>query len=218
MKTVDSDNLGEICAELASRDDRLGFVVGNFGTPPLWERAPNFATLVHIILEQQVSLASARAAFTKLEERIEVVTPAALLELTDDELKACYFSRQKSNYARGLASAVASGKLDLEEIATLPDAEVRLELKKLKGIGDWTADIFLLMALRRADVMPRGDLALHVACGRLYEMEQRPSADEFLEFAARWRPYRAVAARILWHFYLSAPRPKSATKLSREVI
>lgn len=203
MLIVDENSLSEYCRELASRDAFLEKVIEGFGIPPLWRREPDFATLVHIILEQQVSLASARAAFDRLTERLGAVTPDALLSLTDEELRQCYFSRQKTTYARELASAVVSGRLDLTELLRLDDDDVRAKLTAVKGIGNWTADIFLLMALCRADVMPRGDLALHVAYQKLHGLEKPPRSDEFIELTAVWRPFRAVAARILWHFYLS---------------
>ena len=203
IKTLDEENLGGICAELARTDADLAFIFETSGTPPLWAREAGFATLVHIILEQQVSLASALSAFNRLREKVGQITPENVLRLSDEELKACYFSRQKTVYARELAKAVADGNLNLKSLENLPDAEVKAELKKIKGIGDWTADIYLLMALRRADVMPKGDLALHVAYKKLKNREHAPGSDEFQAIAEKWKPSRAVAARLLWHFYLS---------------
>jgi DNA-3-methyladenine glycosylase II len=184
-------------------DVDLTFIYETYGAPPLWKRDASFATLVHIILEQQVSLASALAAFNKLKEKLGAVTPEGVLSLSDEELKSAYFSRQKTVYARELARAILDGNLDLQRLETLPDDQVKHELKKIKGVGDWTADIYLLMALLRPDVMPKGDLALHVAWQRLKKAASRPNADEFLRMAERWTPLRAVAARLLWHFYLS---------------
>jgi len=172
------------------------------GTPPLWDREPGFATLLQIILEQQVSLASAKACFEKLRNRIDEVSPAGVLELSDVELKAIGFSRQKTAYARHLSEAVLEGRIDLEAIADLPDAEAKAELQRLKGVGEWTSDIYLLMALLRPDVMPKGDIALHAAWHKL-SGEPKPHSDEFLGIAERWQPFRSVAARMLWHFYLS---------------
>jgi DNA-3-methyladenine glycosylase II len=204
IKTIDEQNLTEICRKLAETDADLAFIFQTYGTPPLWAREANFPTLIHIILEQQVSLASALAAFNRLKERLgAVVTPENVLRLSDEELKACYFSRQKTVYARELSRAVLSGSLDLKSLADLTDAEAKHELKKIKGIGDWTSDIYLLMALLRADVMPKGDLALHVAYKKLKKLEHAPHSDEFQQIAERWKPFRAAAARLLWHFYLS---------------
>ena len=126
--------------------------------------------------------------------------------MSDEQLKAAYFSRQKTIYARELAKAITNGQLDLVRLENLPDENIKNELKKIKGIGDWTADIYLLMAMRRADVMPKGDLALHVAWQKLTSAERRPNANEFQQIALKWKPLRAVAARLLWHFYLSAKK------------
>lgn len=201
---LDEEKLLTACQVLAEQDKDLAFIFQTFGTPPLWAREAGFATLVHIILEQQVSVASAKSAFDKLVKYVEVLTPESLLRLTDAELKAVGFSRQKTGYARGLAEAILDGKIDLKSLESLPDVRVKEELKKLKGIGDWTSDIYLLMALLRLDVMPKGDLALHVAWQKLKDLELRPTSDEFLLIAEKWKPFRAVAARLLWHFYLSA--------------
>lgn len=203
FQTVNEENLDEICRKIAESDKDLTLIYEKYGTPPLWGREANFATLVHIILEQQVSLASALSAFNKLKEKLGEITPENVLSLSDEELKACYFSRQKTVYVRELAKAVLDGSLDLENLRNLSDADAKHELKKIKGIGDWTADIYLLMALLRADVMPKGDLALHVAYKKLKDLERVPTSDEFQIIAEQWKPFRAVAARLLWHFYLS---------------
>jgi DNA-3-methyladenine glycosylase II len=200
--SLNPDSLNSACFELAEQDSRLADVLAKHGTPPLWDREPGFATLIQIILEQQVSLASAKACFDKLTSHLGEVTPRGLLLLKDVELKSIGFSRQKTSYARHLAEAVLEERIDLDGLANLPDAEVKEELTKLKGIGEWTSDIYLLMALLRPDVMPKGDIALHSAWHRL-SGEPRPAFDEFLIIAERWRPFRSVAARILWHFYLS---------------
>ncbi len=211
IKTLDEKNLTGICEELAVADSGLAFIFQTYGTPPLWAREASFATLVQIILEQQVSLASAASAFNKLKKRLIEITPENVLELSDEELKACYFSRQKTVYVRELSKAILDGSLDLKALENLSDAEAKHELKKIKGIGDWTADIYLLMALLRADVMPKGDLALHVAYKKLKRLEHAPHADEFQQIAEAWKPFRAAAARLLWHFYLSADRKTQTT-------
>lgn len=189
--------------KLAGATSHFQRVIAAHGLPPLWAREPGFATLIHIILEQQVSLASARAAFNKLESALGEVTPAAFLTLDDARLKAIGFSRQKTRYGRELANAVIAGALDLDALHTLPDDTVRMQLTTVKGIGQWTTDIYLLMALRRRDVFPKGDLALLIAAQRLFELPARPSPTELEAMAEAWRPHRATAARILWHFYLS---------------
>ena len=190
--------------ELGSRDPDLGRVLVDFGPPPMWDREPGFATLVHIILEQQVSLASARACFGKLVAAVGELTPQSLLALDDESLKVVGFSRQKAEYSRVLAAAVDSGELDLEDLAGQGDDEARERLMQLKGIGRWTADIYLLMALGRPDVWPVGDLALVVAVKKVKGLDTRPDPEEFLALGEAWRPWRSVAARLLWHHYLSA--------------
>ncbi|HEX8248091.1 MAG TPA: hypothetical protein VF599_07965 [Pyrinomonadaceae bacterium] len=207
-ETLDEKKLLAACQNLAETDSDLAFIFRNYGAPPLWQRPPGFATLVHIILEQQVSLASALAAFNKLKEKLGEITPEAVLNLSDEEMRAAYFSRQKTLYARELARAILEGNLDLKALENLTDAEAKHELKKIKGIGDWTADIYLLMAGLRADVMPKGDLALHVAWKKLRNLERAPSSDEFQQIAEKWKPLRAAAARLLWHFYLSRRNTK----------
>ena len=190
---------------LAAGCPHLAIVHQKYGPPPLWDRPPSFETLLQIILEQQVSLASAKACYDKLCRRLRRVTPRAVLNSTDAELKADGFSRQKTAYARHLAEAILTKQLDFEKLNGLDDAGVKTELIKLKGIGEWTSDIYLLMAMLRPDVMPKGDVALHTAWHNL-SGEPRPSSDEFLVIAERWKPYRSVAARMLWHFYLSERR------------
>lgn len=207
IEPLDENNLIIACKKLSKQDEDLAFIFRTYGVPPLWAREPSFTTLVHIILEQQVSLASAQSAFNKLQEKLSgEITPENLLSLSDAEMKAAYFSRQKTVYARDLSRNILDGSLDLNRFGNLSNEEIKHELKKIKGIGEWTSDIYLLMAMLRADVMPKGDLALHVAWQRLKRLEHRPTSDEFLQIAERWKPLRSVAARLLWHFYLSAKR------------
>lgn len=188
---------------LTRRDRDLGRVVKKHGPPPMWAREAGFSTLLHIILEQQVSLASARAAHTKLLEIASPLTPRRFLKLDDATLKAAGFSRQKTAYARELARAIVQRELDLDGLTSMDDVAVRSELIKIKGIGRWTADIYLLMVLRRPDIWPAGDLALAVAAQHVKGLKARPTPEELDEIGTAWRPWRAVAARILWHHYLS---------------
>ncbi|HYO63828.1 MAG TPA: DNA-3-methyladenine glycosylase 2 family protein [Pyrinomonadaceae bacterium] len=202
---LNTAGLARAVGELARRDEDLARVVATYGTPPLWAREPGFPTLVHIILEQQVSLASARAAFARLLALTGGrLTPRGFLALDDAALRAAGFSRQKTAYGRGLADALVSGRLDLARVARLGDEEARAELTQVKGVGRWTADIYLLMALGRPDVWPSGDLALAVAAQSVKRLPGRPNAVELEMLGEAWRPWRAVAARVLWHQYLSA--------------
>lgn len=193
---------------LAARDDMLAQIVQRYGLPPLWPREPGFPTLIHIILEQQVSLASARAAFERLCAAISPLTPQNFLTLDDAKLKTIGFSRQKTRYGRELASAVLDGQLNLDRLAELGDEAIRVALKQVKGIGDWTVDVYLLLVLRRPDAFAPGDLALLLAVQQLKGLERRPTPAELQALAVGWRPYRAVAARLLWHFYLSEKAAK----------
>jgi DNA-3-methyladenine glycosylase II len=191
---------------LARTDPSLGAVVARFGPPPLWAREPGFPTLVHLILEQQVSLASARAAFDRLRSEADPLTPPALLALDDALMLAIGFSRQKARYARALATAIEDGSLDLPGLAALDDDGVDAELTAVPGIGPWTATIYRLMVLLRPDAWPVHDIALAQAAAELRGLGGRPTPDGMLELAEAWRPWRAVAARILWHHYLSTKR------------
>jgi DNA-3-methyladenine glycosylase II len=186
---------------LAEGDPALGASFDRFGPPPLWAREPSYATLVHLILEQQVSLASAQVAFDRLEAEVGVITPASLLSLDDAQLRQIGFSRQKAGYARDLALALTDG-FDLDGLATMPDDDVRARLVELRGIGRWTANVYLTMCLLRPDVWPHGDQALATAAMEVLGSRQRPTFTQLGEMAERWRPYRAVAARMLWHHYL----------------
>ena len=188
---------------LSDRDPDLAQILTKLGPPPMWMREPGFATLIHIILEQQVSLASARAAYDRLRETALPLTPARFLELDDATLKDIGFSRQKTAYGRNLARALVDGHLDLDKLAMMDDKNARAELIKVKGIGPWTADIYLLMALGRPDIMPSADLALATAAQKVKGLASRPTPDELNTISKSWKPWRAVAARILWHYYLS---------------
>jgi DNA-3-methyladenine glycosylase II len=188
---------------LARLDPDLARVVETFGPPPMWQRESGFHTLLHIILEQQVSLASARAAYDRLLAVASPLTPERFLELDDAALKMAGFSRQKTSYGRGLAESIAAGRFSLSALESMDDDAARLEMIKVKGVGSWTADIYLLMALRRADIWPAGDLALAIAVQRLKRLPTRPTPKELIALSEPWRPWRAVAARILWHYYLS---------------
>jgi len=189
--------------ELAERDPALGDVVARFGLPPMWAREPGFPTLINVMLEQQVSLASAKAAFDRLAAARDPLTPANFLELDDQELFEIGFSRQKTRYGRELARSILSGALDLDALRDLDDDGVDAALTSIVGFGPWTATIYRLMVLLRPDAWPVGDIALAQAIAEVRGLPHRPAASEMLALAEGWRPWRAVAARILWHHYLS---------------
>ncbi len=200
--TFDQQNFHSICDKLARKDRHLFTIIRQHGYPPVWTRKGNFQTLIHIILEQQVSLASARAALNKLKERIGTITPKKLLALSDEELKACYFSRQKTVYARCLAAAIASKQIILKSFSDLNDAEIRQQLKAIKGIGDWTVDVYLLFALQRTDIFPVGDLAMVNALKEVKQLSKETKREELLKLAERWKPYRSIATMLFWHYYI----------------
>jgi len=201
---LDEAAVAHAARRLARRDPALRAVLRIYGVPPLWAREPGFATLVHLILEQQVSLASALAAFNNLKRACRgVVTPRRLMRFDDAELKAIGFSRQKAGYARELAQAVLERRFDPNALDQLSDDEVRKTLTALKGIGPWTAEVYLLMVLLRPDAWPHGDVALAAAAQEVYGLARRPTFEELNARADAWRPHRATAARLLWHHYLS---------------
>ena len=192
--------------ELATVEPAFAQILTRFGPPPLWDRPPDFTTLVRIILEQQVSLASARAAFNNLQGNLGIVTPEGLLALDDPSLKSIGFSRQKIRYTRALAQAVIENTLKIERLEGQADITVKNELMAITGIGHWTSDIYLLMALRRPDVWPHGDRALAVAYKEVFDAAVVPDYDTLRHTAQKWAPWRSVAARFLWHHYLSTKR------------
>jgi len=201
--------LDEICAA----DSDLAAVVASYGRPPIWRRPAGFRTLLYLILEQQVSLASARATYKKLVARLGAEPePVAFLALDDDDLRGIGFSRQKTRYGRVLAEAVNDGGLNLGGLQRRDDQAAKAELMQLPGIGHWTADIYLMEALGRPDVWPVGDLALAVGAERVKGLDGRPDQDTLMALGEAWRPWRAVAARILWHYYLNTVRKGQGDK------
>lgn len=191
---------------LAHRDPDLGAVIAKFGKPPVWRRPRGFETLVLLILEQQVSLASARAAYDRLAIAAGELAPEKMLALRDGEFRAVGVSRQKTRYIRHLSECILDRSLRLDRLGRMGDDDVRAHLTQIKGIGAWTADVYLLMAMMRPDVWPVGDIALQAAAHGIKGLAARPGPDQLTEIGEEWRPWRSVAARILWHHYLSSPR------------
>jgi len=197
-----AETLPMLCDKLAKKEKVFRNIVQRFGYPPCWQRPASFETLVHYILEQQVSLASALAALNKLKERLGAITPTLLLSLDDTEMRACYVSRQKITYTRHLATCMLDGSLALEKLEHLPNKEISHELQKIKGIGHWTSDVFMMMSLHRSDLFPIGDVALRNSMKTEFELAADTHHDELLTMAEKWRPYRSIAAYMLWHAYL----------------
>jgi len=190
-------------SDITKNESDLAEAVSRWGNPPFWVHAPGFPGMVIAILSQQVSLESAQATFTKLENVIDSINPEMFLSLDDRILRKIGFSRQKASYIRGVAHEIMVGDFDLEDLEAMDNNQARKRLMEVRGIGAWTADTYLLFSLRRADAWPSGDLALAKAIQELRRLVTIPSYEEVDRIADHWRPWRAVAARILWHHYLS---------------
>lgn len=203
MMVFTDKNFKSICKKLTKNDADLQSIIHQYGYPPLWRRSASFETLVHIILEQQVSLSSALAALNKLKEKIVQITPQNLLSLSDEELKACYFSRQKIIYTKHLAVEIISGQLNLDELNAMDNDSIRALLLKIKGVGNWTVDVYLMMVLQRCDLFPLGDIALIKSVRDTKGLSKEISREAIGIIAQKWKPYQTVAAYILWHSYLS---------------
>ena len=203
---LDLARLHEAAAILANRDPDLGGILARLGPPPLWDRPSGFATLVGIVLEQQVSLSSGAAALDRLRRAAGSLDPSAVMALGETGARASGLTRQKARYVVALAEATIDGRFDPAHIAAASDDEARAQLTSLLGVGRWTADIYLLMALGRPDVWPDGDLALATAMRRAKALATIPDGAAQRQVAEGWRPWRAVGARLLWHAYLAGER------------
>lgn len=203
VERLDATTFDEGCDLLATEDEALASALNRFGIPDFWNRPQGFQVLVLLILEQQVSLESGAAMYQRLDKATGGVTPTGIAELGIKELRSLGVTRQKTEYLLGLASVVADGSFDVEGLDRISVAEARASLVALKGIGLWTADAYLLSALRHIDMWPVGDRALQVGVGDLLEMKDVPSETELEILGEPWRPLRAVAARIIWHAYLT---------------
>ena len=200
---LDEPALAKAVRRLARAEPRFAHIVKRHGPPPLWPRDPGFQTLVLLMLEQQVSLAQGRAMYARIANATGTVTPATVAGLGEPGLRALGVTRQKSAYLAALAIQLERKALDLDAIAALPDADAGAALDALHGVGPWTAQCYLLFALRRSDVFPDADLALMEAVRELWRLRERPTPEALARRAHAWRPHRAVAARLLWHHYLS---------------
>ena len=200
---LNQTSLARAASAVALIDEDMAYILKVHGTPPLWARKPGFITLLRIILEQQVSLVSAEAMYTRLTNNIDPLTPQAVLAAGESFLRSFGITRQKSSYFINVAGAIQSGDLDLEILGGESDESAIEKLTSVKGIGPWTAKIYLLMALCRPDIWPVGDVALATAVKSLKGLQTRPTQPELSVIAESWRPYRATAARMLWHYYLT---------------
>lgn len=191
---------------LFEKDKILVEIQSNYGTPPNWQRKEGFQTLCQIILEQQVSLESARAHFQKLDEFLPEFTPTEILKLSDEEIRNCHISRQKSKYLRELSSAIVQRKLNLTELSLLQESEMREELTSIKGIGNWTTDVYLMFCLQFKDIFPMGDIAVVNSIKELYHVKEK---EEILRIAETWKPFRSLGTFFMWHHYLNSRNRKA---------
>jgi DNA-3-methyladenine glycosylase II len=173
----------------------------------MWGRRPGFSTLLRIVLEQQVSLVSARAMFERLKANLDPFTPQTFIESGEMYLRSLGMTRQKAHYAIQVSEAFTNDHF--KGIGRMSDAGAHAVLTSIKGVGPWTANIYLLMALRRPDIWPDGDIALASAVMKLRKLDHRPSFIELAKMAKRWQPYRSVAARMLWQYYLAERNRKT---------
>ncbi|HLV23237.1 MAG TPA: hypothetical protein VKY36_00470 [Moheibacter sp.] len=184
---------------LLKNDQILAGIYAQYGVPPNWQRDPGFVTLCQIILEQQVSLVSAKAHFDQLRGHLGEFIPENILKLSDEEMRNSFISRQKAKYLRELSEAVISGKLNLEEVHQLEEKEIRAKLTSIKGIGNWTCDVYLLFCLQHKDIFPLGDIAVVNSIKELYKIS---SKEEIHEISENWKPFRSLGTYFMWHYYL----------------
>jgi len=185
--------------QLINKDQIFAFIRDKYGIPPNWSRPQGFISLSRMILEQQVSLASANAHFIKLNSYLDGFTPSNILSLTDEEMRTCQISRQKAKYLWALSTAILTEELNLEELQELNEHEIRKQLTAIKGIGHWTTDVYLMFCLQAHDIFPIGDIAL---VNTVKELTTAKTTDEIMLLAERWKPFRSLAVYFFWHYYL----------------
>ena len=202
MQTIATEqDIAQAVAALASVEPRFAALAATTGLPPLRRSRGGLSGLLRIVIDQQISLAAGAAIWKRLEDLVAPFEAVRLLAASDEALRACGLSAGKVRTVRAVATAAAAGSLDFAVLESLPDDEASALLVSLHGIGPWTADIYLLSCLGRADVWPVGDLALRVAAAAAFGLPERPTAAQLLDMGEPWRPWRAVAARLLWAHY-----------------
>jgi len=184
---------------LIGKDNVFSFIIEKYGIPPHWRRDQGFVSLSRIILEQQVSLASANAHYNRLNAYLAEFTPKEILKLTDEEMRDCQISRQKANYLRALATAVVNEDIVFERLESLKEAGIREKLTSIKGIGQWTAEIYLMFCLQKKDIFPTGDIAVMNAVKELCNVHTK---EDVVTLSEKWKPNRSLAAYFFWHYYL----------------
>jgi len=199
---LSDSSMREALEELCYHDPLLARTYRQFGVPPLWSRPQSFATLVHIILEQKVSLSSANAVMRRVSAICPGMQPADFLQVSESLLRDAGISQSKVSYCRSIAQSLVERSLSLAALRKTDDQQVLDRLTAIRGIGPWTAGVYLMMALRRPDAWASGDRALAVSYTECANLDNVPSYARLDDIAERWRPNRAVAARLLWHAYL----------------
>jgi len=200
--TIDTaDDVAAAVAELARAEPRFGAIAARTGMPAVRRKGGGMAGLLRIVVDQQISLVAGAAIWGRLEAQLAPFEAARLLAASDETLRACGMSGGKMRTLRAIAAAEAAGSLDFGRLVSLPDDEASAMLTSVHGIGPWTADIYLLTCLGRSDVWPAGDLALQAAAGAAFDLAARPTAAQLRQLGEPWRPWRAVAARLLWAHY-----------------
>ena len=191
--------------KLAKNDSDLSSALFQVGYPAPRIRETGFGALIHIIIGQQVSTKSAKAIRERLKSVVNPLTPKNFLAVGDEQIRGVGFSKRKIEYGKGLAEAIIAGMLDIHELEHLDDEKVAKAITKIRGLGQWSADIYMLFSLGRPDVWPHTDLAIKVAVQKLKRMPDRPNRDQMLQIAQRWQPYRGIVALFLWHYYKRMP-------------
>lgn len=184
---------------LISKDEKLKNILENFGNPIIQKREEGFASMCHIILEQQVSIESAKACYVKLENYFKKITPENIYYSSDDELKSCGLSRQKIVYLKDLASKVLNNEINFESFATKSEQQIREELVTIKGVGNWSIEVYLMFCLQSPDVVPLGDIAIKNTLKELYDCQTH---EEMEKLSNNWKPFRTFASFTIWHYYL----------------
>ncbi len=185
--------------KLIELDGIFALIYDKYGPPPNWTRPQGFVSLSRIILEQQVSLASANAHYLKLNDYLKEFVPNEILKLTDEEMRNCQISRQKAKYLRALSSAILDGNIDLEKLTEMDHSQIRKQLTNINGIGNWTVDIYLMFCLQGKDIFPEGDIAI---INTINELSEAKTKEERILLSEKWKPYRSLATYFLWHYYL----------------
>ena len=184
---------------LSQKDEKLKHILEKFGNPIIQKRQEGFASMCHIILEQQVSIASAFACYNKIETYFNEITPTIILNCEDEELKKCGVSRQKISYLKDLAKKVRTNQINFESFASKSEQQIRNELVIIKGVGNWSIEVYLMFCLQSPDIVPLGDIAIKNTLKELYNCQ---TLEEMEQISNNWKPFRTFASFTIWHYYL----------------